>query len=50
MNYLKCIINKLKKFNTELDNKHKMSWMEYRRQWLLENDTWTCKNKLETKK
>ncbi len=43
MKYLKYIIRTMKKCNRQLDNNHEMSWMEYRRQWLLDNDTWTCK-------
>lgn len=42
MKLLKCIINQVRKFNQELDNKNGMTWLEYRRQWLLENNTWTC--------
>ena len=43
MKTLKCIINKLRKLNKELDNKHGMTWLEYRRLWLLENNTKTKK-------
>jgi len=43
MKHVRCIINKIKKLNQELDNKNGMSWMEYRKQWLLENNTWSCK-------
>lgn len=43
MKLLKSRINKIRKFNRELDNKDSVTWLEYRSQWLLENKTWTCK-------
>ncbi len=56
MKLLKYIINKIKKNNQVLMNNNGTTWLEYRRQWLLENNTWTCKKqqrinlKLKTRK
>lgn len=38
MEFLKCIIKKIKNFNKELGNNGGVTWMEYRRQWLKENN------------
>lgn len=38
MRLLKIIICRLKKFNQELNNHDGVTWLEYRRQWLEENN------------
>jgi len=43
MKFLRSIIKKINNDSQKLNNIDGMTWMEYRHQWLLENDTWTCK-------
>ncbi len=39
MNILKRILNKIRKFNQELNQNDGMTWLTYRQQWLEENKT-----------